>query len=167
MGHGNREGDNPGRLVVIGFSADRLQLKPQRSARQVRTRQVTDSREQSGVAGDYIRREGTLRWLSITGMVDICCRLCPLTSSAQRVLHEALGHGIVIGASWTTHAGLDTGGLYVQDASAAGRLLDPPIGQVDQFSSNDIAIVQRHLQRTQCEVCREIVLQRPAHHFYG
>ena len=50
-------------------------------------------------------------------------------------LHEALGHGIVIGAACPAHARLDAGGLQPGDIITV-RILRAAIGVVDQASQD-------------------------------
>ena len=78
-------------------------------------------------------------------------------------LHEALGHGIVIGAAGPAHAGLDAGGFQAGDVVAAG-VLNAPVGVVDQARRRTTTRLSGHLQRVQGQARGEMVFQRPADH---
>lgn len=60
-------------------------------------------------------------------------------------LHEAFGHGAVIGAAGPAHAGLDIGRLDAGDVVATG-ILDAAIGMMNQTAADHLAAGQGHLQ---------------------
>ena len=75
-------------------------------------------------------------------------------------LHEALGHGVVVGTAGPAHAGLDTGGLKAGDVVTAS-VLNAAVGMVDQATGDHLPAGQRHLKRIQGQARPQVISHCP------
>ena len=75
--------------------------------------------------------------------------------------HEALGHGVVIGAAGAAHAGLDPSGFKAGNVVTAS-VLNPAIRVVYEAAGNHLSAAQRHFECIQSEARPQVIRHGPA-----